>query len=314
MQADLQMHSSPPIPATAAQIVAVAVLYKQSIFESASVASLLRILDGHADWRQQFSLVLYDNSPEPQALPADLPLTPTYIHDGGNGGLAPAYQYALDQATAVGASWLLLLDQDTRLTEEFVAECLQRFADLDGSPEIGGIVPKLVANGIIYSPESDFLYRLRRQFRKERHPVEAMAVGVQPKPLSAYNSGALLRVDALQKIGGFPKAFWLDYLDHAVFQEMQHHGFRLFVMEAVLEQNLSHLDLDSVPHWRHRNVLTAQTQFVRRYGNWKDRIWFRIYLLRTALFLFVTRRNRWLWKEMLLQAVVLRIPSVQLGE
>lgn len=307
------MRSSPEVLDTI-HIVAVAVLYKQSIQKSASVGSLLRILAAHPDWQKHVSLILYDNSAEPQPVPADLPIKPAYIHDAGNGGLAPAYQYALDQAAATGARWLLLLDQDTTLTEDFIAECLRRCAELQDSSDIGGIVPKLMAQGIIYSPESDFLHRIRRQFRSERHPVEPTALGLQAKPLSAYNSGALLRVHALQVIGGFPKDFWLDYLDHAVFQEMQRHDFQLFVMEATLEQNLSHLDLDSVPHWRHRNVLTAQTRFVRRYGRWSDRIWFRIYLLRTCLFLFVTRRNRRLWKEMLLQAIVLRLPSVRLGE
>jgi GT2 family glycosyltransferase len=308
------MHSSPQSPATVQDIVAVAVLYKQSILESASIASLLRILDEHPDWRQMFSLVLYDNSPEPQPLPADLSVTPVYIHNGSNGGLAPAYQHALDRAAAAGAPWLLLLDQDTTLTEAFVAECLQLSAELQPSPEIGGVVPKLVANGIIRSPESDFLYRLRRQFRGERHPVEPAAFGVQPRLLNAYNSGALLRVHALETIGGFPKDYWLDFLDHAVFQEMQQHGFRLFVMQTSLEQSLSHLDLDKVPHWRHRSVLTAQTRFVLRYGGPGDRFWFRIYLLRYCLQSFLKRRNRHLWKELLLQAILLRIPSVRLGE
>jgi GT2 family glycosyltransferase len=308
------MHSSPQSAATAPNIVAVAVLYKQSILESASVASLLRILGEHRDWCDQFSLMLYDNSPQPQPMLADLPVKPTYIHDGSNGGLAPAYQYALDQADAAGASWLLLLDQDTRLTEEYIAECLQLSAELQPSSEIGGIVPKLVANGIIYSPESDFLYRLRRQFRGERHPVEPTAFGVQARLLNAYNSGALLRVRAVETIGGFPKDYWLDYLDHAVFREIQQHGFQIFVMRTALEQSLSHLDLDKVPHWRHRSVLTAQTRFVRRYGRWGDRVWFRIYLLRYCLQSFVRRTNRRLWKELLLQAILLRIPSVQLGE
>jgi GT2 family glycosyltransferase len=308
------MHSSPQPTATGRQIVAVAVLYRESILESASVASLLHILRDHPDWREQFSLVLYDNSPEPQPLPAELPVTPMYIHDGTNGGLAPAYQFALDQAIAAGIPWLLLLDQDTALTEEFLAEGLQRISELQTSTEIGGVVPKLVAKGIIYSPESDFLYRLRRQFRGEQHSVELASLGVQPRPLNAYNSGALLRVRALQAIGGFPRDFWLDFLDHAVFWEMQQHGFRLFVMQTALEQSLSHLDLDKVPHWRHRSVLTAETRFVRRYGRRKERFWFRIHLLRYCAQSFLRRRNRRLWKELLLQAIVLRIPSVRLGD
>jgi hypothetical protein len=46
--------------------------------------------------------VLYDNSPGPQAVPAGLPLEPLYVHDGGNGGLAPAYRFALERARRSG--------------------------------------------------------------------------------------------------------------------------------------------------------------------------------------------------------------------
>jgi GT2 family glycosyltransferase len=294
-------------------IVAVAVLYRRSIRESESVSSLLRILSDHPEWQSAFSLLLYDNSPEPQTVPPDLPLTPMYLHDPSNGGLAPAYNYALGRALASGAPWLLLLDQDTTLTVDYLTEALARIRELHGDPRIGAIAPKLTAAGNIYSPESDFLYRMRMQFRSIAHPVALTDVGVQARPMSAYNSGTLVRVSALEAAGGFPTDFWLDYLDHATFQELDRRGYRIFVMQSTLHQKLSHSDINDVPHWRHHSVLTAQTRFLHRYGNWRERIFFRIYLLRTCFFLFINCKDRRVWKEMFLQAFVLRIPSVRLG-
>jgi GT2 family glycosyltransferase len=296
-----------------ALIAAIAVLYKRTILESESVSSLLRILEERPEWRSCFSLTLYDNSPEPQQVPSNLPITPTYVHDAGNGGLAPAYEYALQRAAATGTNWLLLLDQDTTLTADYVAEVLRRIVELEDQTEIGSIVPKLVAKGRVYSPESDVLYQMRHQFQSLRHPVLPTDSGTQLRPMSAYNSGAVIRVAALQAIGGFPADFWLDYLDHAVFQLLHRRGLLIFVMEASLEQNLSHLDINDVPHWRHRSVLTAQTRFITRYGQRRDRFFFRVYLLRTSCFMFFTCRNRRVWKEMLLQMLLLRVPSVQLG-
>lgn len=294
-------------------IVAVAVLYKRAIAASESVSSFLRILEAHPVLAAHFKLIVYDNSPLAQELPSQPPLEVQYVHDASNGGLAPAYNYALQSAIAWGAGWLLLLDQDTTLTAAYVEELVARMQLVQDASEIGGIVPKLVSRGTVYSPESNFLLQMREQLRTTRHAVEATATGVQSKPLSAYNSGALLRVDALTAIGRFPKEFWLDYLDHAVFEELTRRGWRLYVMQAALEQNLSHMDVNEVPHWRHRNVLTAQTRYVVRYGNLLERIMYRLYLLRIGRFLWRRCTNRNVWKETLLQAVLLRVPSVRLG-
>ncbi len=306
--------SSPQSLPPSLHIIAVAVIYKRIVTESESVSSLLRILEQQPDWSRYFSLILYDNSPEPQSIPVDLPLPVTYIHDGSNGGLAPAYNYALQQAQSSQTEWLLLLDQDTTLTPAYIAELMDLASALQAAPEIGGIVPKLTAEGTLYSPEANFLYQLRHQFRTVRHPVEETALGVQAKVLSAYNSGALLRVEALVQIGGFPADFWLDYLDHAVFAEMSRYGRKLYVMRAALEQKLSHMDVNEVPHWRHRNVLTAQTRYVIRYGRFLERMLYRLYLLRVCRFLHRCCRNRRVWKEMFFQVFVLRVPSVRIGE
>jgi GT2 family glycosyltransferase len=299
---------------TSVRILAIVVLYRHSIKQSASVTSLMGILTERPEWRERFCLIFYDNSPEPQGVPEDLPVQPIYVHDRNNGGLAPAYQHALDMAVKHGIPWLLLLDQDTTLTPEFLAEALTRSLALESQTEIGGMAPKLVSGGAVYSPESEYLYQLRRQFRRQKHRVTIDALGVQTRPMNAYNSGAVLRVAALQAIGGFPQDFWLDYLDHAVFQELQHHGYQLFVMKSVLEHDLSHLDPDAVPLWRRRSVLTAQTRYVRRYGGWRERMWFRVSLLRGAGRAFTESRHRVLWKEILLQIIVLRVPSIRLGK
>jgi GT2 family glycosyltransferase len=213
------------------------------------------------------------------------------------------------------------------VTGEYVAEAFERIAADEGAGgatggasigdriggRIGAFVPKLRAHGRVYSPESSYLYQLRRQFRRQRHQLAVDAVGIQPRALNAYNSGALLRAEAMRAVGGFPAEFWLDFLDHAVFEELDRGGYRVFVMRAVLEHDLSHADPAAVPLWRRRNVLTAQTRFVLRYGGWRERAWFRVSLLRGAGRAFRESPHRVLWKEILLQALLLRLPSVRLG-
>jgi GT2 family glycosyltransferase len=290
----------------AAHITAVLVLYGQSPSQSAALLSLLDAVARRPEAAERISLFLYDNSPVAHQAPAYEDLDVHYVHDSGNPGLARAYNAALARAQAEGSRWLLLLDQDTRLSEEYLRELLEAADALNGSAEIGAIVPKLWAGKRLYSPDAPFLWQIRRQFATEHYAVKEEVTGTLPRPLTAYNSGAAIRVSALEKIGGFPEDFWLDYLDHAVFQQLQLQGYRVWVMRTVLQQNLSHMDLNTVPMWRHWSVLSAQTRFVLRFGRASDRLFFRLWLLKTSRhYLFACKDSR-VWRMRAVQAFRLR--------
>lgn len=303
-------HSMLPLPA----MVAIIVLYKRAAEESESLTTFMDALREDATLASGLSVILYDNSAEPQPPAFTTPCPLEYVHNGQNTGLASAYNYALASAQSSGATWLLLLDQDTSLSVAYLRELRELSHSLADQENIGAIVPKLVADNVVYSPESNFLYQMRNQFRAVRHPIGRNDVGVQPERISAYNSGAAMRVSALQSIHGFPAEYWLDYLDHAVFHALRLRGYLVYVMHAALEQQLSHMDINQVPHWRQRNVLTAQTRFVVTNGSFLERMLYRVYLLRTCRFLHRQCTNRTVWKEMLLQVLLLRVPSPRLGK
>jgi GT2 family glycosyltransferase len=263
-------------------ILAVIVLYNREPWQSQSVSSLCAILKENPGWAQHFSLVLYDNSPHSQShtVPADFPID--YVHDPSNGGLARAYNYALARAESEEREWLLLLDQDTSPTREFLSELLETVTTLHATSEVAAMVPKLMVQGVIHSPATQFIDQMRRQFRAGKKPIGKEVVGVQQQPMNAYNSGATIRVSAMQAIGGFPAEFWLDFLDHAVFHALHVHGYRMYVLRATLAHDASHSDIGSVPGWRLHNVLMAQTLYVKQRGNFVDRLLYRIWLLRNS--------------------------------
>ena len=62
--------------------------------------------------------------------PASFPIH--YVHDPSNGGLAPAYNFALEHAESEGREWLLLFDQDTSLTVDFLVELVTLATTLHG--------------------------------------------------------------------------------------------------------------------------------------------------------------------------------------
>jgi GT2 family glycosyltransferase len=290
-------------------ILAVVVLYNRELARSQSFTSLSEILNANPDLAKHFSLVVYDNSPQAQTPVSAADFPTHYVHDRSNGGLAAAYNYALARAESEQREWLLLLDQDTSPTQEFLFELLQTATALQATAEVAAIVPKLMVNGGIHSPDSEFIQLIRRQFQPPNPPVAHDLVGIQQQPLCAYNSGSTLRVSALRAIGGFPREFWLDYLDHAVYHSLYVHGYRTHLMLATLVHDASYSDFDSMPFWRLHNVLTAQTLYVKRNGNFVDRLLYRIWLLRFSKNFRPRGTGRRMWKETVLQAFLLRVPK-----
>jgi GT2 family glycosyltransferase len=287
-------------------ILVVVVLYKRAPSESQSLCSLIRILEANYDLAQHFSLIVYDNSPQPQNVEEAISFPFLYRHDPTNAGLPAAYNFALTQAEEKQCQWLLLLDQDTTPTCDFLKELLASTIMLRAREDVASIVPKLLVNGKIYSPAAHFIDQLRHQYRRSNHAVSHDTFGVQPGRLGAYNSGAALRVSALQSIGGFPGEFWLDYLDHAVFHALSIRDYRMYVMRTEIDHDSSQASLSSVPVWRQRNILLAQILFVKKTGNFFDRLLYRVWLLRHTRILWILHPDRRLWKEALLQALLLK--------
>ena len=285
-------------------ITAVIVLYERAPSASETFTSFSEILGKRPEWREQFQIVLYDNSaasPDCAKLPQDEHIR--YIHDRENGGLIAAYNCALKHAQDKGSEWLLLLDQDTVLSDSYVDALVSARNEYRSFKKVSVIVPILECGGRIYSPAASYLFHLRHQLPRSRHyPLDRTAAGIQTRQINAYGSGALIRVSALE-IGGFPRNFRVDYLDTAVFHLLQKKGGSIAVLPVVLQQQLSHTDLNSVSYERHRSVMRAQSLFVTLYGRLVDRFWLRLYLLRLSRHYRRHCRDVRVWRRMVWQAL-----------
>ena len=293
-------------------VYVVIVLYNQPPEKSASLGALLQELESDPRLASAFRVLIYDNSPVTQA---DLLTSASllYHHDASNQGLAAAYNHALAAAAADDCSWLLLLDQDTVVTRSYLDEALSLTESLRSQPRVGAIVPKLESEKGIKSPTLDFLDWLRRQVQLfSRRPLFAHRElqGLQEDQYSAFNSAAILRVSALQHIGGFPREFWLDFLDVAVFHALHTAGFRMYVMRTALEHELS---MDTRRFYeqrsalaRHQNLLSAMVRFVRTRGTPRDLRLTRLWLLRNAFDLLRSAHDKRFSLASLKQAILLR--------
>ena len=257
-------------------ILAVVVLYKTPAEQSSSFLSLRQQLAHNPQAAAAFDLIVCDNTPTEQ--PAPVGFDDLYIRFNDNPGLARCYNLALKIAQERGIPWLLLLDQDTTLTAEFIEELVTAAPLYQAQAEVVALVPKLAQKGVVVSPHFP-------PFIGPAVSVPADAEGLWPGFLYVFNSGSTLRVAAVQAIGGFPLDYPLDFLDHATYSALQQRGGRLAVLRSILAHDLSTSDTGTyVPELVPRliGILDAEFRYYNQFGSPKDRMLRRLRLLRAV--------------------------------
>ena len=258
------------------QIQCVVVLYERSPDESETLQSLQKLASSHGELVQQLSLLIYDNSSRASEMPSPhlgaVPLS--YVHNPSNPGVAAAYQYARDQANSANLEWLLLLDQDTNLTAEFLSELIATLAHQPAA-EIGAIVPRLIREGNVLSPQRIGNYH--------NLPIASDLQGRSPDPITALNAGACIRVSAFPRPDALTSRFPLDYHDHAMFFTLQKEGYGIHVLRSSLRHQLSLKSLDQeMSLSRYTKVLQAECRFVQATGWGGGMLVHRLRLLKRA--------------------------------
>lgn len=239
-------------------LLAVVVLYKLEPAESITLQTLLR---AHAATSQQneidlqLSIVLVDNTPDRETVPT-IPAGIVYFATQENLGLANAYNRAIILAQQQGCEWLLTLDQDTDVPEDFLTKIASIGQKVQSSPAIAAIVPQISAGKIPLSPNY-----FRAGAIAMRFPVGY--TGVSKQPVSAFNSAATIRVDALQQMGGYDPYFWLDSSDAKMLRNLHRFGKSVFVAgEIQVEHEFSMKAMQQrISPWRYRHILLAESAF-----------------------------------------------------
>lgn len=208
----------------------VVVLYNMTFSESPTIISLNQLLASGA-FPEIRKILIFDNS-EQGTEPVELEGRFIYYHSKKNVGLAQAYNYALDQSND-DTEWLMTLDQDTKLTKEYLSELISTSSEL--SETVAAVAPIVTDNERQISPvRSDTLRPLHTELPKKNR--------VYSKDIMVINSGTAIRTIFLRELGGYNIHFPLDYLDHwlcwRIFSEHQ----QIYILSNKLEHQLSVLD------------------------------------------------------------------------
>lgn len=271
----------------------VLVLYRVAPLDCRTLVSLCRSLR-QTKLAAKLKLLIYDNSPAAASVGGSIPVEYTYVHNAENGGLAAAYKAATEIAEKDRFEWLLLLDQDTDVTPQYLAGADKALLELSADLRVGAIVPKLRAGEKLVSPT-------RVRWGGFFVPLGASYSGTAPSETTALNSGALLRASAIREIGGFDADFWLDYLDHRTFHQLYCAGFRIHVMDVVLQHSLSIINFGSVPEDRYRNILAAERAFYRKCKSAAEQRWYALRLAGRAAKFLLRGHDRGLFRATVTQ-------------
>lgn len=254
------------------KIFLVIVLYKTRLEDCRTIKSLTLHLKYNID------IFVFDNSPVPHCNNKFFNygmLNISYHSDPSNPGLAVAYNKALTYASLHDKEWLLVLDQDTFITQEYFEE-INSFDFESINKQVVAVIPKVFSMGNkLISPSKMFFGGICRPLNINNGLIKSNITGI--------NSGTILRVNYLKSINGFCLHFPLDMLDHWYFRKIFNDGKFIFLIKSLIYQNLSvsnnferNVSID-----RYKIMLNSEYLFLSEQGN------FALLIFRLRLFLRV---------------------------
>ena len=270
------------------KIVSIIVLYNINLEDSSTYITLKAAIAALPSSRS-IDIVVYDNSVVSHIQISNLPTDITYIHDAENGGISKAYNIALDLARLRGCDWLLLLDQDSELSLDFIHNCWSDLQLQQDNPSIAAIVPTVYCDSTLISP-------CRVGWGGKVYPILVNSMRVPPYEITAINSGALVNVAFLNDIGGFNNEFWLDMLDHWLFRSIHNNRMAVIVGNNTLFHNLSIHNYSTISFARYQNIISAESHFNASNCSVVQRVAFKIRLvIRVLKFIFIHKRADLSW-------------------
>lgn len=246
----------------AVSIYAVVVLYRCLPLESSTVRTLLNALSQVQSDALRIHILLYDNTPDRTT--AEFPEGVEYHPAGNNNGLAEAYNFASSRARGLGFEWLLTLDQDSHLPENFLTAAIPRLQGLRNLPYVSALVPHILYKGKVLSPYRSVLGGTQARY----FPLGFQ--GIPDDAVFALNSASILRLSALRQAGDYDLRFWLDASDTSVFHRLAERGKRVCIAgEIRVEHDFAMKDRQrQIPPERYRSIVEAESAFSDLYLGW----------------------------------------------
>ncbi|HEY6142134.1 MAG TPA: hypothetical protein VIV55_01720 [Flavobacterium sp.] len=186
------------------KIIAVIVLYKSNLEESLSFTSLLKTI---REKDHKITLLVYNNSPDYWSYAGEVfdGISIINVNDSLNSGVSKAYNVAFTYAEKLDKSHVLLLDQDTKISDSFFLDFLSSY-ETSKNINLGFYCPMIMNKQGLISPANFFLFTTRK--------ISDLNEGTYPlKGLAIINSGLIISTKLFQLVGGYNEKIKLDFSD-----------------------------------------------------------------------------------------------------
>ena len=157
---------------------------------------------------KSIDIFVYDNSAELQNVPEIEGVTFYYVHDKSNTGVSKAYNVGIQKAKELQKDLMLILDQDTNFSLEYIEKYLQKY-NIYGN---NFLYAPVVCNGDmtkIYSPATLINFVGKAQPFEDFKIIEQYDLTDK----SVINSGLMIPLELFEKIGGYNEKLKLDFSD-----------------------------------------------------------------------------------------------------
>jgi len=255
----------------------VIVLYQCSLDESVTFLSFKEQLEKKSI---DYELIIYNNDIHQKIEDSRFII----VNSEENKKLEGAYNYALERAIKQDKSWILLLDQDTVIPDNYFEE-LKKIFSVSYSPDLVAVVPKLVSEGKVISP-----VRVTSLMRFEK---ELIVSGYTNERINALNSMSLFNVQFIRSIGGFSKDFPFDMHDHWCYNQIYKLHKKVYVLDITTEHESSFVNFEeNISVKRYKQFLSSENKFIHNELGMPVYFYYKIKLLLRGIKQFVNYTNK----------------------
>ena len=162
-----------------------------------------------------------------------------YLTYHENKGLSFAYNRIIEHLQADSDDYVLILDDDTELTEEFMREivCCEK-------KDINLPIVRSIQDGHIFSPS----IKINQVRSIVIHSVDEL----EGKQITAINSGMVIKASVFERVR-YNERLFLDCVDHDFMDQVNELGYDIKILQSLIFQNLSRQNI--------RNSKSTQARF-----------------------------------------------------
>ncbi|MCR5213310.1 MAG: glycosyltransferase [Eubacterium sp.] len=218
------------------------VIYNKSIHDVLSRDVTKRLIEHHGSGKAKFIIV--DNSDKESFAIADDELREyvtnsgiAYIRSEKNIGLSKAYNKAIEYALRTSENpkkdFMLFVDDDSDFSYDYLRAIYLSVRDGDRDKDGVNVITGLIeSGGRPMSPVEGFRFIFRSKDYITRPGTY--------DDICCINSGTAIRLDSLDKIGGFDESLFVDMVDYTLMYNLSRHSLnKVLVLDQSYEQTFS---------------------------------------------------------------------------